>query len=116
MLVILTKWFYKRFGVDGRLVITIHDEIRTCVRTEHVTRAIYALQLAHLYVRAGFILAHKLDNIPAGVAWFSAVDVDSTCLRKDPRDPQVTPTQDALPLGYTVNAQELYIELTQNEV
>lgn len=107
MLVILTKWFYKKLGVCGRLVITIHDEIRTCVKETDVTKAIYALQLAHLYTRAAFIRAHDLDNIPAGVAWFSNIDVDATCLRKDPTDPQVTPLQKALPLGYTVNPQQL---------
>lgn len=107
MLVLLTNSFYKKLGVVGRLVLTVHDEIRTMVKNEHTTKAIYALQLAHLYTRSAFIRAHALDNIPAGQAWFSAVDVDATCLRKDPSDPQVTPTQDALPLGYTVNAQQL---------
>lgn len=114
MLVIMTKWFYQRFGVDGRLVITIHDEIRTCVKASDTTKAIYALQLAHLYTRAAFIRAHDLDNIPAGVAWFSNVDVDATCLRKNPLDPQVTPLQSALPLGYTVNAQQLLDLLNAN--
>lgn len=107
MLVIMTKYFYKRFGVDGRLVLTIHDELRSMVKDCDITKAVYALQLAHLYVRAAFVHAHKLDNIPAGVAWFSAVDVDSVCLRKDPSDPQITPTQTALPLGYTMNPQQL---------
>lgn len=107
MLVLLTEHFYRKLGVDGRLVLTIHDEIRTMVRNEDVTKATYALQLAHLYVRAAFIRAHKLDNLPAGIAWFSEVDVDSVCLRKDPNDPQVTPTQTALPLGYTLNPQQL---------
>lgn len=113
MLVILTKWFYERFGIDGRLVITIHDEIRTMVRVEHVTKAIHALQLAHLYTRAAFIEAHKLNNIPAGIAWFSSVDVDTVCLRKDPSNPQITPTQAALPLGYEVTPKQL-LEMINN--
>ena len=107
MLVLLTKSFYKRLGVDGRLIVTIHDELRSMVKDSDITKAVYALQLAHLYTRAAFIRAHKLDNIPAGIAYFSDVDVDSICLRKDSLDPQVTPTQTALPLGYTINPLQL---------
>jgi DNA polymerase gamma 1 len=96
-------------------MLTIHDEIRTMVRDEDITKAVYALQLAHLYARSAFIKAHKLNDIPSGVAWFSAVDVDSTCLRKNPYDPQITPTQAALPLGYTVNPKQL-LELLDGRI
>lgn len=107
MLVLLTISFYKRFGIDGRLIVTIHDEIRTMVANADIVKAVYALQLAHLYTRAAFICAHRLNNIPAGIAWFSAVDIDNVCLRKDSLDPQVTPTQTALPLGYSVNPSQI---------
>jgi DNA polymerase gamma 1 len=107
MLVLLTISFYRRLGVRGRLIITIHDEIRTMVRNADIPKAVYALQLAHLYVRAAFIRAHGLNNIPAGVSWFPEVDVDNICLRKTPYDPQVTPTQTALPPGYTISPQQL---------
>lgn len=110
MLVLLTKSFYVKMGITGRLLLTIHDEIRTMVKIEQVKEAAYCLQLAHLYTRAAFIRAHKLDNIPAGIAWFSEIDVDAHCLRKDPRDPQVTPTQAALPLGYTLSVKDLLDE------
>lgn len=106
MLVILTNHFYAKLNVEGRLVITIHDEIRTMVREADIIKATYALQLAHLYVRTAFILAHKLDNIPAGAAWFSAVDID-TVLRKDPTATCETPTQTALAPGYTLTAKQL---------
>ncbi len=112
LLVLLTRSFYAKLGVIGRLIVTVHDEIRTMVKEEHVDKAVYALQLAHLYTRAAFIDAHGLDDIAAGVAWFSEVDVDAHCLRKDPKDPQVTPTQEALPLGYTVSPQQLYDRLS----
>ncbi|MBW4558449.1 MAG: hypothetical protein KME59_21490 [Trichormus sp. ATA11-4-KO1] len=110
MLILLTRHFYKKLGVDGKLLITIHDEIRTMVGDDpnNIRNAIWALQLAHLYVRAAFIDALSLDCIPAGVAWFSAVDVDPFCLRKDPKDPQITPSQpQGLPIGYTVTPSQL---------
>lgn len=108
LLVLLTRHFYQKLGIDGRLIITIHDEIRTMVREGQEVIAAYALQLAQLYCRAAFIDALGLDCIPAGIAYFSAVDIDPYCLRKDPSDPQVTPSQpDGLPLGYTLSPPEL---------
>lgn len=108
MLVLLVKHFYNKLGVDGRILMTIHDELRTMVKIGDEMKAAYALQLAHLYVRSAFIDALSLDCIPAGVAWFSAVDIDGYCLRKDPEDPQVTPSQpEGLPKGYTVSPAQL---------
>ena len=119
MLVLLVRHFFQKLNVDGKLILTIHDEIRTMVKDEqeNVTNAILALQLAHLYTRAAFIDALSLDCIPAGVAWFSAVDVDHHCLRKDPEANQVTPSQpQGIPKGYTVSPKELLELLEPSKV
>jgi DNA polymerase gamma 1 len=108
LLVLLTRHFFKQLGVEGRIMITIHDEIRTIVKDDSVTKAVHALQLAHLYSRAAFIDCLGLDCIPSGIAWFSAVDIDKYCLRKDPSDPQITPSQpEGIPKGYTVDPGQL---------
>jgi DNA polymerase gamma 1 len=107
MLILLVNYLYKKYNVDGRLVATIHDEIRTMVADKDVLKATYCLQIAHLYCWAAFIDTMNLDCIPAGMAWFSAVDVD-TVLRKNPFDKQITPTQpDGVPVGYTISAGQL---------
>lgn len=116
LLVILQRYYYKKLGVRGRLLITIHDEIRTLVKKEDAPKAAYALQLAHLYTRCAFINAFGLDCIPAGVAWFPEVDVDEYCLRKDPFDPQVTPSQPVgLPLGKVLTPVDLCAILKEDK-
>ncbi|WP_413259858.1 DNA polymerase [Floridanema fluviatile] len=114
MLVCLQRLFYDLLGIDGRLLMTIHDEIRTVVGEEDSYKAAYALQLAHLAVRASFIDGLGLDCIPANVAWFSAVDIDPYCLRKDPSDPQLTPSQtEPIAKGQAISPKQL-LEYLQN--
>jgi DNA polymerase gamma 1 len=99
MLLLLTKSFFDKLKVDGIIMLTIHDEIRCCVKEDSKLRAVYAIQLAHLYVRAAFLDTYGMEAIPTGVAYFSLVDVDKV-LRKEPLDACVTPSQpDGLPLG-----------------
>lgn len=83
MLLLYTEYFYHKLGVRGRLLMTIHDEIRTQVRTEDEVTACHALQLAHLYTWAAFTDKLGLNGIPAGGAWFSSLDIDKV-LRKEP--------------------------------
>lgn len=90
--VVYLKYFFDKLGVEGRLMMPLHDEFRSCVKDEHVKRAVYACQLAQLMTRAYFIDVLDLDCIPAGIAWHSAVDVDKVW-RKSPTADQVTPSQ-----------------------
>lgn len=106
MMVLLGNHFLKKLKVNARLVITIHDEFHWQVADADTVQAVYALQLAHLYVRMAFILAHKLDNLPASVAWFEAVEVDQY-LRKDCKATCQTPTQEPLTAGYSLTAKTL---------
>lgn len=106
MMVILGNHFLKKLLVSARLVITIHDEFHWQVSDADIVNAVYALQLAHLYVRMAFILAHKLDNLPASVAWFESVEIDQY-LRKDSQNACETPTQKPLALGRMMNAKQL---------
>lgn len=107
MLLVLMAYYSRLLGIDWRLLLTIHDEVRGMVKDGQERVAAYALQLAHLTVWAAFIDRLGLDAIPANLAWFSAVDVDKV-LRKDPYDPQKTLTQpEGLPLGSTLTAKDL---------
>jgi DNA polymerase gamma 1 len=117
MYVLLARHFFKKLGVQGKLLMSIHDEFRFLVKEGQEILAAYACQLTHLYVRAAFIDALSLDCIPTGIAWHSAVDIDHYCLRKDPKDPQVTPSQpEGLPKGYTISPQQLLESLTEHQI
>lgn len=103
----LLRYLFVKLGIDGRLLMSIHDEFRAMVAEAHVKRAVYAFQLAHVMTRALFIDILGLDCIPAGVAWHESVDVD-TVLRKSPYADQVTPSQtEAIPPGYEVSAKDM---------
>ena len=107
LLVLYVRYLFDRLGVRGRLLMTIHDEIRTLVHKEDTMIATYALQLAHLLTRTAFIDQLDLDCIPAGIAWFSEVDVDWV-LRKNPSDPCLTPSQkEPLKPGITIRPKDL---------
>ena len=71
--------------------ISIHDEVRYIVADDDVDRAAYALQLANLLTRAFFSHQLEIYDLPAGVAFFSAVDVDSV-LRKEVNMHCITPS------------------------
>ena len=97
----------KARGLDARLVFTIHDEYRYQVRESDVREFAVCMQLVHLTVRAAFIRALCLDCLPAGVAYFPEIDVD-TVLRKEVTDPCITPSQpDPIPPGYVLRPEDL---------
>lgn len=107
ILVVMQRYFFDKLGVEGRLVLTIHDEIRTMVREDQAMLACYALQLAHLIVRVAFTERFGLNMVPTNVAWFDGIEVDRY-LRKKVSDPCLTPSQNVpLQPGYTVIPKQL---------
>lgn len=108
LLVVYTKYFMDLLKVDGRMLLFIHDESRWLVNKDHVKRATYAFQLAHLYTRAYFIDALGLDSLPAGESFFPLIDVDPYCLRKEVDMTCQTPSQtDIIPKGYNYTPNDV---------
>jgi DNA polymerase gamma 1 len=113
LLLVLSRWLYKQLGVEGRVLLTIHDEIRTMVREGQEVRAAWALQTAHLLAWAVTLEALGMDRIPLALAYASEIDVD-TVLRKSPRDGCTTPTQpDPIPPGQSWTPSDLLTRLGQ---
>jgi DNA polymerase gamma 1 len=106
-LVAFGAYFFELLGVDGRLILTIHDEIRYMVRKSDTRKAAYALQLAHIYTRALFVREMGMDCLPASVAWFPLIDVD-TVIRKEVFLTCVTPSQtEPIAPGYSLKPSDL---------
>ena len=80
---------------QGRYSISIHDEVRFLVKSENRYKAALALHLSNLLVRSHVVASLGLNNLPASIAFFSSVDVDTT-LRKEPTSDCKTPSN---PLG-----------------
>ncbi|KAJ1726422.1 DNA-directed DNA polymerase gamma mip1, partial [Coemansia biformis] len=82
MLLVAMRYLARRYQIDLRFVISVHDEIRYMVAERDVHRAALALQVANLWVRAMFSSRLGIEDLPQSVAFFSAVDIDHV-LRKE---------------------------------
>ncbi|KAI9775558.1 MAG: DNA-directed DNA polymerase gamma mip1 [Geoglossum umbratile] len=82
LLIISMDHLIRRFNLDARLAITVHDEIRYLVSHDHRYKAALALQVSNLWTRAMFSQQMGIHDLPQSCAYFSAVDIDHV-LRKE---------------------------------
>ena len=92
LLIVSMNHLIAKYNIDARFLISVHDELRYLVAEEDKYRAALALQISNLWTRSLFAYNLGMDDLPQGVAFFSAVDVD-TVLRKEVDMPCVTPSQ-----------------------
>ncbi|KAH8117624.1 DNA polymerase family A-domain-containing protein [Phellopilus nigrolimitatus] len=92
LLIVAMEHLIKAYDIDARYLLSVHDELRYLVADADRHRAALALQVANLWTRCLFAYRLGMDDLPAGVAFFSAVDVDAV-LRKEVDLPCVTPSQ-----------------------
>lgn len=91
LLIVSMEYLTRRFNLDARLAITVHDEIRYLVKEEDKYRVAMALQVANVWTRAMFSQQMGIDELPQSCAYFSAVDIDHV-LRKEVDMDCVTPS------------------------
>lgn len=107
MLIVAMEHLLAKYDIRARYIISVHDEVRYLVREEDRYRAALALQIANLWTRSMFAYRLGMDDLPQGVAFFSAVDVDSV-LRKEVDMPCVTPSQPVpLPPGESLGIADV---------
>ncbi|KAI0480633.1 DNA polymerase gamma [Xylariaceae sp. FL0804] len=107
LLIVSMDYLIRRFNIEARLAITVHDEIRYLVKDEDRYRAAMALQIANLWTRAMFAQQIGIDDLPQACAYFSAVDVDHV-LRKEVDMDCVTPSHAAaIPPGESLDMAQL---------
>ncbi|KAH6890454.1 DNA polymerase family A-domain-containing protein [Thelonectria olida] len=91
LLIVAMDYLIRRFSLDARLSITVHDEIRYLVKNEDKYRAAMALQVANIWTRAMFAQQMGINDLPQSCAYFSAVDIDHV-LRKEVDMDCITPS------------------------
>lgn len=91
LLIVAMDYLARRYNVDARLALTVHDEIRYLVREADKYRAAMALQVANVWTRAMFSQQMGIEDLPQSCAYFSAVDIDHV-LRKEVDMDCVTPS------------------------
>ena len=103
LLIVSMEHLIAKYDMKARYLISVHDELRYLVAEEDRYRAALALQIANLWTRSLFAYKLGMDDLPQGVAFFSAVDVDHL-LRKEVDMPCVTPSQPVpIPSGESLN-------------
>lgn len=107
LLIISMDYLIRRFNIDARLAITVHDEIRYLVKEEDKYRGAMALQVANVWTRAMFSQQMGINDLPQSCAYFSAVDIDHV-LRKEVDMDCVTPSHpNKIPHGESVTINQL---------
>ncbi|KKA29314.1 hypothetical protein TD95_002383 [Thielaviopsis punctulata] len=107
LLIVSMDHLIRRFNIDARLAITVHDEIRYLVKDEDRYRAAMALQIANLWTRAMFSEQVGIYDLPQSVGFFSAVDIDSV-LRKEVDMDCITPSHKTpIPHGESIDIAAL---------
>lgn len=107
LLIISMDYLIRRFNINARLAITVHDEIRYLVKEEDKYRGAMALQVANVWTRAMFSQQMGINDLPQSCAYFSAVDIDHV-LRKEVDMDCVTPSHPSkIPHGESVTINQL---------
>ncbi|KUL85081.1 hypothetical protein ZTR_08284 [Talaromyces verruculosus] len=107
LLITAMDFLIRRFNIDARLAITVHDEIRYLVKEEDKYRSAMALQIANVWTRAMFSQQVGIDDLPQSCAFFSAVDIDHV-LRKEVNMDCVTPSHPIkIPHGESLDINQL---------
>ena len=113
LLIVSMEHLITKYNINARYLISVHDELRYLVTEEDKYRAALALQIANLWTRCLFAFKLGMDDLPQGVAWFSAVDVDKV-LRKEVDMPCITPSHpDPILPGESLDITQI-LEKTDN--
>ncbi|KAF2785915.1 hypothetical protein K505DRAFT_380600 [Melanomma pulvis-pyrius CBS 109.77] len=103
LLIVSMDYLTRRFNLNARLSVTVHDEIRYLVKEEDKYRAAMALQVANVWTRAMFSQQMGINELPQSCAYFSAVDIDHV-LRKEVDMDCITPShKDKIPHGESLD-------------
>lgn len=107
LLITSMEYLTKKYDIKARYLISVHDEVRYLAAEEDKLRTALALQIANAWTRALFCYNLGLDDMPQGIAFFSAVDIDHI-LRKETDMPCVTPSSaEAIPPGESLDIKQL---------
>ncbi|KAJ7355459.1 DNA polymerase family A-domain-containing protein [Mycena albidolilacea] len=107
LLIVSMDYLIRKYDIHARYLISVHDELRYLVSDQDRYRAALALQIANVWTRSMFAYRLGMDDLPQGVAFFSAVDVDRV-LRKEVDMTCVTPSQpNPIPPGESLDIEAI---------
>ncbi|KAL0089800.1 DNA polymerase family A-domain-containing protein [Phycomyces blakesleeanus] len=114
MLIVSMSHLIKRYNINARFMLSVHDEVRYLSSDEDQHRTALALQVANLWTRTLFSYRLGIYNLPQSVGFFSAVDIDHV-FRKEPYMTCITPSHpEKIPEGISFTIQDTLRELNVN--
>ncbi|KAJ3195408.1 DNA-directed DNA polymerase gamma mip1, partial [Irineochytrium annulatum] len=116
LLLVSMNYLMRSMDVDGRFMLSIHDEVRYLVPQEDVKKVAWALQVSNLWTRAFFAKSLGMLDLPLNIAFFSSIDVDHV-LRKEVDMTCVTPSNPhPIPVGESYNIYDLLSQFGKSEL
>ena len=113
LLIVAMSYLIKRYDIKARYLLSVHDELRYLSEDSDKYRTSLALQIANAWTRALFCYNLGIDDVPQGVTFFSAVDIDHV-LRKEVHMPCITPSHPSeIPTGESLDIDQVLLK-TQN--
>jgi DNA polymerase gamma 1 len=110
LLIVSMEYLIKKYDIKARYLLSVHDEVRYLAEEGDRYRTALALQVANAWTRALFSYNLGIDDLPQGVAFFSAVDVDHL-LRKEVFMTCETPSHPRpIPQGESLDIEELLVK------
>lgn len=107
LLIVSMDYLTRRYNLNCRLAITVHDEIRYLAKETDKYKVAMALQVANVWTRAMFAQQMGINELPQSCAYFSAVDIDHV-LRKEVDMDCITPSnKEAIPHGESLDIMAL---------
>lgn len=96
-----------KYGLDARLTISIHDEIRYLSSEKDKYKVAMALQISNIWTRAIFCEQMGIDDLPQNCAFFSAVDIDHVMRKEVNMDCITLSNKVAIPHGENLDINKL---------
>lgn len=116
LLIISMEYLIEKYGIDARLAITVHDELRYLVKETDKYKAALLLQISNIWTRAMFCEQLGIKEVPQSCAFFSEVDIDHV-LRKEVSMDCVTPSNPTpIPLGESLNIGQLLLKCQHGDI
>lgn len=107
LLITSMAYLIKKYDIDARLFITVHDEIRYMTKDEDVNRTALALQISNMWTRAMFSSQLGIQELPYGVAFFSLIDIDHVLRKEVDLDCVTMSHPTPIPPGYSMDVYQL---------
>lgn len=110
LLIVSMEYLIRTYDIKARYLLSVHDEVRYLSEEGDRYRTALALQIANAWTRALFSYNLGIDNLPQGVTFFSAVDVDHV-LRKEVFMTCETPSHPRpIPQGESLDMEQLLLK------